>query len=112
MSPATYTITSPPNPGLTPPPGVIPNFDQPYTLLPYVELTIVGGIAISSVLIAARVFVKARLMKKGWLWEDYTCIAGWVSSLILFFSFDKRRITNDLVIYVLAGSYKGRLDKH
>ncbi|KAL8737724.1 MAG: hypothetical protein Q9181_001409 [Wetmoreana brouardii] len=76
-SQATYTLTSPPNPALTPPPGVIPNFQQPYTLQPYVELTIAGGIAITSALIAARLFVKIRLMKK-WLWEDWTCIFGWL----------------------------------
>ncbi|KAI4249404.1 MAG: hypothetical protein LQ352_005659 [Teloschistes flavicans] len=58
MSGATYTITAPLKPALTPPPGVIPNFQQPYTLLPYVELTIAGGIAITTILVAARVFVK------------------------------------------------------
>ncbi|KAL8662037.1 MAG: hypothetical protein Q9202_005091 [Teloschistes flavicans] len=58
MSGATYTVTAPLKPALTPPPGVIPNFQQPYTLLPYVELTIAGGIAITTILVAARVFVK------------------------------------------------------
>ncbi|KAL9594265.1 MAG: hypothetical protein Q9219_007128 [cf. Caloplaca sp. 3 TL-2023] len=68
---ATYTITSPPEPALTPPPGVVPDFQDPFTLQPYVELTIAFGIAITTVLIAARIFVKTRLTKK-WLWEDFT----------------------------------------
>ncbi|KAL8692043.1 MAG: hypothetical protein Q9218_002852 [Villophora microphyllina] len=79
MAPDTYTITAPPKPGLTPPPGVTPNFEQPYTLLPYVELTIAGGIGITTFLVVARVFVKLRLMKK-WLWEDTTCLFGWLSN--------------------------------
>lgn len=86
MSGATYTITAPLKPALTPPPGVIPNFQQPYTLLPYVELTIAGGIAITTILVAARVFVKVRLMKK-WLWEDSTCIFGWVGTHLLTSAF-------------------------
>ncbi|KAL9583412.1 MAG: hypothetical protein Q9212_002719 [Teloschistes hypoglaucus] len=81
MSGATYTVTAPSKPALTPPPGVIPNFEQPYTLLPYVELTIAGGIAISTTLIAARIFVKTRLIKK-WLWEDTTCIFGWLCYVV------------------------------
>ncbi|KAI4104952.1 MAG: hypothetical protein L6R37_002996 [Teloschistes peruensis] len=81
MSQATYTVTAPPKPALTPPPGVTPNFEQPYTLLPYVELTIAGGIAISTILVAARIFVKTRLIKK-WLWEDSTCIFGWLCYIV------------------------------
>ncbi len=80
-SQATYTLTSPPHPALTPPPGVTPNFEQPYTLLPYVELTIAGGIAITSVLVAARMFVKTRVVKQ-YLWEDWSCLFGYVSAHI------------------------------
>ena len=61
---------------------VIPNFDEPYTLLPYVEITIVGGVILSTLLIAARMYVKARVMK-GYLWEDYFILLGWVSTRIL-----------------------------
>ncbi|CAL8575765.1 hypothetical protein XPA_001669 [Xanthoria parietina] len=80
-SQATYTLTSPPHPALTPPPGVTPNFEQPYTLLPYVELTIAGGIAITSVLVAARMFVKTRVVKQ-YLWEDWSCLFGYVCYIV------------------------------
>lgn len=77
-SQSTYTLVSPPTPGLDPPPGVIPTFHQPYTLRPYAELTIALGIIITTCLVMARIFVKARVVRK-FLWEDYTCILGWVS---------------------------------
>lgn len=80
---ATYTLTSPPTPGLDPPPGVIPNFHQPYTLLPYTELTIASCAIITTGLVAARIYVKAHLVKK-YLWEDYTCILGWVGNCVSF----------------------------
>ena len=78
MSPATYTVTTPPHPALTPPPGVIPNFQDPYTLKPYTDLTIAGGVIITTLLVVARIFVKARIVRK-FLWEDWTCLVGWVS---------------------------------
>ena len=77
---ATYTFKSPPTPGLDPPPGVIPTFHQPYTLRPYAELTIATCAIITTVLVAARLYVKARILKK-LLWEDYTCVIGWVGRL-------------------------------
>lgn len=80
MSPtvAVYTVTSPPNPGLTPPPGVIPDFQDPYTLQPYLELECAAFIVITTAVVAARMFVKVRIVKKI-LWEDWTAIVGWVS---------------------------------
>lgn len=75
---ATYTLVSPPTPGLDPPPGVIPTFHQPYTLQPYVELTISLAIIITTMLMVARIYVKVRIVKK-LLIEDYLCIIGWVS---------------------------------
>ena len=78
MSPATYTVTAPAHPALTPPPGVIPDFQGPYTLKPYTDLTIAGGIIITTCLVGARMFVKARVVRK-FLWEDWTCFVGWVS---------------------------------
>lgn len=92
---ATYTVTSPPTPGLDPPPGVIPNFDQPYTLLPYVELTIALCIIVTTALVGARIYVKAQIVKK-FLWEDWTCIVGWVGphfQLFLFIIYPPRRRT-------------------
>ena len=77
-SQSTYTLVSPPTPGLDPPPGVIPTFHQPYTLRPYAELTIALGVIITTCLVMARIFVKARVVRK-FLWEDYTCIVEWVS---------------------------------
>ena len=81
-TPRVYTMTAPPKPALTPPPGVIPDFDDPFSLLPYVNLTIAGGIFITTVLTAARLYVKARIVKK-FLWEDWTGFAGYVSNLKL-----------------------------
>ena len=80
MSPtaAIYTVTSPPNAALTPPPGVIPDFHEPYTLQTYLELECGVFIAITTAVIAARTFVKAKVVKK-FLWEDFTAIVGWVS---------------------------------
>ena len=83
--PRVYTMTAPPKPALTPPPGVIPDFDDPYSLLPYVNLTIAGGIFITTVLTAARLYVKARIVKK-FLWEDWTGFAGYVSNHILCYT--------------------------
>ncbi|KAL8808257.1 MAG: hypothetical protein Q9200_004349 [Gallowayella weberi] len=80
-SQATYTFTTPPKPALTPPPGVIPNFEQPYTLLPYVELTIAPGIFLTTILVASRMFVKAKVVKK-YLWEDWTCLFAWICYIV------------------------------
>lgn len=77
---ATYTLATPPTPAAEPPPGVIPTFDQPYTLLPYAEVTIALCAAITTFLIAARLYVKICIVKK-FLWEDFTCILGWVSRI-------------------------------
>ncbi|KAG7007793.1 hypothetical protein G7Y79_00008g024310 [Physcia stellaris] len=77
---ATYTLVSPPTPGLDPPPGVIPTFHQPYTLQPYVELTISLAIIITTMLMVARIYVKVRIVKK-LLIEDYLCIIGWISNI-------------------------------
>ena len=74
---ATYTLVSPPTPGLDPPAGVIPTFHQPYTLLPYAEVTIALCGIITTFLVAARLYVKIFILKK-LLWEDFTCILGWV----------------------------------
>ena len=76
---ATYTLVSPPTPGLDPPPGVIPTFHQPYTLQPYVELTISLAIIVTTMLMVARIYVKVWIVKK-FLIEDYLCVIGWVSS--------------------------------
>lgn len=82
---STYILVSPPTPGLDPPPGVIPTFHQPYTLRPYAELTIALGIIITTLLVMARIFVKACVVRK-FLWEDYTCILGWVSLHVSVFA--------------------------
>ena len=77
---ATYTIVSPPTPGLDPPDGVIPQFDHPFTLRPYTILTISAAIIITTTLVLARIYVKVYIVKK-LLWEDYTCILGWLGYL-------------------------------
>ena len=80
---AVYTLTSPPTPGLTPPPGVIPNFHEPYTLQPYVALVIPACIIATTLVVGARMFVKIRIVKK-LLWEDWTCVLGWVGLSVFF----------------------------
>ena len=93
---ATYTVVSPPTPGLEPPPGVIPNFESPYTLQPYVELTVALCIIVTTALVGARIYVKTRIVKK-LLWEDWTCIVGWVGyhfQLFQFSTYQPRRHTS------------------
>lgn len=58
-------------PGLDPPPGVIPNLSDAYTIQPYVVLTITICIIVTTSLVIARMYTKYRIVKNlGW--EDCT----------------------------------------
>lgn len=65
----TYTLTSPAHPGLTPPPGVIPTFSSPFSMQPYNVLTIAACVTTTTILVAARMYTKVRIMKST-VWED------------------------------------------
>ena len=97
-------MTAPPKPALTPPPGVIPDFDDPFSLLPYVNLTIAGGIFITTVLTAARLYVKARIVKK-FLWEDWTAFAGYVSNHTFELYYSSKPTRAPLYFYLFATPY-------
>ena len=58
-----YTITAPSQPGLTPPPGVKPYFDSPYTLRPYNVLTVTICVSMTTILFLARMYTKVRILK-------------------------------------------------
>ena len=64
-----YTITAPLRPGLTPPPGVVPSFDDPFTLSTYQTLTIAGCIITTTLMLIARMYTKWTIMKM-LVWED------------------------------------------
>ncbi len=61
--------TSPNQPGLTPPPGVTPDFDSPFTLQPYQALVVAACVAFTTTALAARLYTKARIIKAV-VWED------------------------------------------
>ena len=64
-----YTFTGPPRPGLTPPPGVIPTFSDPFSMQPYQVLTVAACIITTTLLVAARMYTKMFIMKST-VWED------------------------------------------
>ncbi|KAL6720661.1 hypothetical protein ACLMJK_002586 [Lecanora helva] len=74
------TLPDPLSPALEPPPGVTPDFYDPFTLEPYNIVTVALCAALTSVLVIARVYTKVRIVKS-MLWEDYTCIIAWIGFL-------------------------------
>ena len=77
-----YTITAPSQPGLTPPPNVVPNFGNIYTLEPYQTMTIAACIIMTTVLVFARIYTK-RFILKSLVWEDCKLAKVARESLIL-----------------------------
>ncbi|KAL8768286.1 MAG: hypothetical protein Q9209_005425 [Squamulea sp. 1 TL-2023] len=71
----TYTVLSPPDPASTPPPGVIPDFQDPFTLRPYWIVTAALGLVATGIFLALRLYTKIVVVKK-LRWEDYTCTLG------------------------------------
>ncbi|KAI0426893.1 hypothetical protein F5Y09DRAFT_317742 [Xylaria sp. FL1042] len=66
-------------PAGAPPPGVVPNLDDPVSKGPsFVVLGIFTSLSFLSVLV--RVFVRFRFTKS-WGWDDYTCIVAAIGSL-------------------------------
>ncbi|CAO1604355.1 ribosomal protein L36 [Xanthoria calcicola] len=68
-------------PGLPPPPGVIPNFQDAYTLHSFHAMTIAQCIIITTLAVSARLYTKQFVIKKR-NWEDYTCFIGWLAFMI------------------------------
>ena len=64
-----YTITSPPIPALTPPPGVIPDFNDPSSIRPYFIVASSLGMVESGFLLILRLYTKIAVVKKV-RWED------------------------------------------
>ena len=48
-------------PGLAPPPGVTPDFTSPYTLQPYLALTLVACVIITTAMVAARLYTVGKV---------------------------------------------------
>lgn len=69
MSEQTGPIPAPTDPALSPPSGVSPCFESPYSLNPYQVLEIAACASITSVMLAARVYTKLALLKH-FTWED------------------------------------------
>ena len=56
-------------PGLAPPPGVTPNFNDPFSLQPYNILTIAICFALTTPSVAARLYTRYFIIKSVG-WED------------------------------------------
>ena len=65
----TYTVISPPDAALKPPPGVIPDFQDPFTLRPYFIVTASLGLVITGFLLILRMYTKIVVVRKC-RWED------------------------------------------
>ena len=76
-----YQAPSPDAPGLPPPPGHESHFQDAYTLQPIYAITVSLCIIVTTSLVAARLYTKARIIKK-LTWEDLTCIIGYVTYLV------------------------------
>ncbi|KAL8820834.1 MAG: hypothetical protein Q9223_001026 [Gallowayella weberi] len=73
----TYTIVSPPDPALTPPPGVIPDFQDPFSLRPYWIVATALGLIATGFLLTIRLYTKVVIVRR-LRWEDYTCAFGFL----------------------------------
>lgn len=63
------SVPPPKSPALKPPPGIVPDFDGPFTLEPYSITTCALCIGLTTTLVLARMYTKVRIVKKV-LWED------------------------------------------
>ena len=64
MSGATYTTTAPVDVALPPPPGVIPDFQDPFTLRPYHNVAASLSLTFVSIFLMLRMYTKIRLVKE------------------------------------------------
>ena len=74
-----YQAPSQDAPGLPPPTGQMSRFQDAYTLGPLYTLTMAQCLILTTCLVAARFYTKARIVKK-LTWEDLTCLT-WILSL-------------------------------
>ncbi|KAL6721505.1 hypothetical protein ACLMJK_000609 [Lecanora helva] len=73
----TYTIVSPSDAALKPPPDVIPDFQDPFTVRPYWIMTASVGLVTTGIILALRLYTKIAVVKKC-RWEDYMCCLGFI----------------------------------
>lgn len=69
-----YILVSPPDAALTPPPGVIPDFHDPFTLRPYWVVTAALGLLFTGLFLALRLYTKISIVKR-LRWEDCTLMS-------------------------------------
>lgn len=65
----TYTVVTPSDPALLPPNGIVPDFQDPYSLQPYHTLTAVATLFLTTVFVALKLFTK-KFIKREIQWED------------------------------------------
>ena len=76
-----YQAPLPGAPGLPPPPGYESHFQEAYTTGPIYALTMALCVILTTTLVGARLYTKARIMKK-LTWEDFTCVFGYILYLV------------------------------
>ncbi|KAL8885343.1 MAG: hypothetical protein Q9205_001018, partial [Flavoplaca limonia] len=72
------TIDPNTTPALQPPPGVLPNFNDPYNTDSTINGTLGICIAISSIFVLLRLYTKLYIIRK-YGWEDYTIFIAWLA---------------------------------
>ena len=73
----TYSFTSPSDAAAVPPPGIIPDFQDPFSVRPYWIMTTAVGLVCTGIILALRMYTKIVIVKKC-RWEDYTCCLGFI----------------------------------
>ena len=64
-----YTFTGPPDPALSPPPGIVPDFQDPFSLRPYYNLTASLSLLSTGFILVLRLYTKIVVVKQC-RWED------------------------------------------
>ena len=59
-----YSFLSPPDPALTPPPGIIPDFQDAFDLRPYYNVTASLGLVTTGLILILRLYTKIVIVKK------------------------------------------------
>lgn len=67
-------------PGAEPPPGVVPNFVNPYSLNSWMIGLGIACAAFTSVIVGLRIYIKIFIIKQSY-WEDWFCVLGWLTYL-------------------------------
>ena len=75
MSGVTYTIVAPTDASIPPPPGVIPDFQDPFSLRPYLNETASLALVMTGFFIILRIYTKARIVRE-FRWEDCKRVAA------------------------------------